>query len=91
MRNYGYENHSLILFLYISIFLKKERVYRDKQSLDELPEDRRDIFQHNMLDSYINRPDIFQHNMLDSYINRPDHSFQYGKFVYMDSLCFGNR
>lgn len=28
--------------------------------------------------------------MLDHYSDRPDHSFQGGKFAYMDSLCFAD-
>ena len=52
---------------------KRYRVFRNKESLDELPNDSKGIFQRSMLDRYI---------------DRPDHSFQGGKFAYMDSLCF---
>ena len=62
-----------VIFLNSNLPEKRYRGFRDKESFDELPEDSRDIFQRNMLDRYI---------------DRPDHSFQGGKFAYMDLLCF---
>ena len=52
---------------------KRYRMFRDKEALDELPEDS---------------TDIFQRNMFDRYLDPSDSNFQHGKYAQTDNLCF---
>ena len=52
---------------------KRYRMFRDKEALDEHPEDG----------TY-----IFQRKMLDHYLDRPDSNFHHGKYAQTDNLCF---
>ena len=45
-----------VLFLNSNIPEKRYRIIRNKEEIDELPENSTDIFQRNMQDRYIDRP-----------------------------------
>ena len=64
---------SKVMFQNSSITECRYRIFRKKEELDELPDDRNDIFQMNMLDRYT---------------DRPDSHFQTGKYAILENLCF---
>ena len=61
------------LFLNINVPEKRYRIFRNKVEIDELLEDS---------------ADIFQHNMLDRYIDRLDENLMGGKYSTIDAMCF---
>ena len=62
-----------VLFLNSNIPEKRYRIFRNKEEIDELLEDS---------------ADIFQHNMLDRYIDWPDENLMGGKYSAIDAMCF---
>ena len=62
-----------VLFLNSNIPEKRYRIFRNKEEIDELPEDS---------------TDIFQRNMQDRYIDRPDKNFMAGRYNTIDAMCF---
>ena len=62
-----------VLFLNSNIQEKRYRVIRNKEEIDELPE---------------NSTDIFQRNMQDRYIDRPDKNFIAGRYNTIDAMHF---
>ena len=52
---------------------KRYLMLRDKEDLDELPE---------------NSTDIFQRNMLNRYLDWPDSNFEHDEYAQTDNLCF---
>ena len=62
-----------VLFLNSNIPEKRHRIFWNKEEIDELLEDS---------------ADIFQHNMLDRYIDCPDENLMGGKYSAIDAMCF---
>ena len=62
-----------VIFLNRNVPEKRYSMFRDKEALNELPE---------------NSTDIFQRNILDRYLHRPDSNFQHNKHAQTDKLCF---
>ena len=52
---------------------KRYRICKSQQELDELPEDS---------------VEVFKHNMLDRYMDRPTKTLKNGKYLAVDNLCY---
>ena len=64
---------SKVLFLNSNIPEKRYRIFRNKEEINESPEDS---------------TDIFQRNMLDKYTDRSNKSFMGGRYTAIDAMCF---
>ena len=62
-----------VIFLIRNLAEKRFRIFKKKAEIDELPGDS---------------TDIFQHNMLDRYLDRPNENFKNGEYKIIDQLCF---
>ena len=62
-----------VIFANSNIPEKRYRICREEKDISQLPEDSRDIFKRNMIDSYIDRSNL---------------SFCGVKYSVLDSFCF---
>ena len=62
-----------VIFLISNLPEKRFRMFKKKAEIDELPGDS---------------TDIFQHDMLDHYLDRPNENFKNGEYKIIDQLCF---
>ena len=61
-----------VIFVNTNLPENRFRICKSEEELNELPDDS---------------SDIFKHNMLDRYMDRPDNSFKNGKYKILNTMC----